>query len=168
MKRTLLGICVVAASSLSPAVLSAQDTQDQCESVVGDAQHTLIPAPNDPFGRILGPSTGSLRGAITAIVTSLTPTPDGTFEVTVVETWVMSAQDQITFDGQATFTPIPGEPIGTVSDELTLTVARGKGEFEGATGQILVTGIGYDVFGPNAGPGNTYFELSYSGSICRQ
>jgi hypothetical protein len=164
MKRTLLGICV-AASLLSPTVSSGQSN---CEDVQGEAQFILIPAPNDPFGRILGPSTGSLRAGITAIVTKLTPTPTGEIEATSVETWVMSAHDQITFDGQATFTPIPGEPIGTVSDQLTLTVASGLGQYEGATGTIVVTGVGYNVFGPNAGPGNTYFQVSYSGSICRQ
>jgi hypothetical protein len=167
MKRTLLGICV-AASLISPTGLSGQDNQGTCESVAGEAQFILIPAPNDPYGRIIGPSTGSLKAAITAIVTRLAPTPTGAIEAASIETWVMSPQDQITFDGQATFTPIPGQPIGTVSDRLTLTVASGKGQFEGATGTIAVTGVGYNLFGPDAGPGKTYFQVSYSGSICRR
>ena len=167
MKRTLFGICV-AASLFSPNVSSGQGNPTNCQNVAGQAQFILIPAPNDPFGRILGPATGSLRAAITAIVTNLTFRPDGAIDATSVEQWVMNERDQLTFNGRATFTPVPGQPVGTVSDQLTLTVAGGLGEFEGATGRIDVTGTGYNLFGPDAGPGKTYFQVSYSGSICRR
>lgn len=164
MKRTFLGICV-AASLFSPAASSGQD---KCQSVAGQATFILIPAPNDPFGRILGPATGTLKAAITAMVTNLTFLPSGAIDATSIETWVMSPQDQVLFNGRATFTPIAGQPIGTVADRLTLTVASGTGEFEGATGTIVVTGTGYNLFGPEAGPGKTYFDVTYSGSICRR
>jgi hypothetical protein len=164
MKRTLFGIGI-AASLFSPNVSSGQGN---CQAVQGQAQFILIPAPNDPFGRILGPASGSLRAAITAIVTNLTFRTDGAIDATSIETWVMSPQDQITFDGRATFTPVPGQPVGTVADQLTLTVKSGLGQFEGATGTIAVTGTGYNLFGPDAGPGKTYFQVSYSGSICRR
>jgi len=167
MKRTLFGICI-AASLFSPNVSTGQSSQDNCRKEEGQAQFILIPAPNDPFGRILGPATGTLKAAITAMVTSLTFRPDGAIDASSVELWVMSPQSQVTFNGQAVFTPIPGQPVGTVADRLTLTVASGKGEFEGATGTINVTGIGYNLFGPDAGPGKTYFQVSYSGSICRR
>jgi hypothetical protein len=128
----------------------------------------LIPAPNDPFGRIIGPNTGTLKGAVTAIVTTLTPTPSGAFEVTTSDLWVFSPEDQILFSGQATFTPVAGQPVGTVTDRLRLTVSRGTGQYEGATGTIDVTGTGFNLFGPNAGPGKTYFQLNYTGQICRR
>jgi hypothetical protein len=164
MNRTFFGICIVA-SLFSPSVSSGQSN---CQNVQGQAQHTLIPAPNDPFGRIIGPATGTLKSVVTAFITKLTFRPDGAIDATTVDLWVMSPQDQITFDGRATFTPVPGQPIGTVSDQLTMTVRSGTGQFEGATGTIAVTGFGYNLCGPDAGPGNTYFQLNYSGSICRR
>lgn len=164
MNRTFFGICIVA-SLFSPSVSSGQSN---CQNVQGQAQHTLIPAPNDPFGRIIGPATGTLKSVVTAFITKLTFRPDGAIDATTVDLWVMSPQDQITFDGRATFTPVPGQPIGTVSDQLTMTVRSGTGQFEGATGTIAVTGFGYNLFGPDAGPGKTYFQLNYSGSICRR
>jgi hypothetical protein len=164
MKRTVLGI-LLASSVFSPTESSGQTN---CQNVQGQAQFILIPAPNDPFGRILGPATGSLKAAITAIVTGLTPTPNGAFDATSTELWVISPADQILFNGQATFTPIPGQPVGTVADRLRLTVARGTGQYEGATGAIDVTGTGFNLFGPDAGPGKTYFQVNYTGSICRR
>jgi len=164
MKRTLFGICI-AASLFSSSVSSGQSN---CQSVQGQAQHILIPAPNDPFGRILGPASGTLKSATTAFITKLTFRPDGAIDATTVDLWVMSPQDQITFDGRATFGQAAGQPIGTVNDQLTLTVRSGTGQFEGATGTIAVTGVGYNLFGPEAGLGKTYFQLNYSGSICRR
>ena len=164
MKRTVLGV-LVATSLFSPATSSGQSN---CQNVQGSAQFILIPAPNDPFGRILGPSTGSLKAAITAIVTNLTFNANGTIDATSTELWVLSPQDQILFNGQATFTPVAGQPIGTVADRLRLTVNRGTGQYEGATGAIDVTGTGFNLFGPDAGPGKTYFQVNYTGQICRR
>ena len=163
MKRTFLGI-LVAASLFSPTPSSGQ--ANSCQNVAGQAQFILIPAPNDPFGRIVGPATGSLKAVITAIVTNLTFLPSGAIDATSIETWVIGPKDQITFNGRATFTPVPGQPIGTVSDRLVLTVASGLGAYEGASGTIVVTGVGRNLFGPDAGPGKTYFDVGYTGSIC--
>jgi hypothetical protein len=164
MKRTILGV-LVAASFFSPAPSSGQSN---CQNVSGQAQFILIPAPNDPFGRIIGPATGTLKAAITAIVTGLTQNPNGTIDATSTELWVLSPADQILFNGQATFTPVTGQPIGTVADRLRLTVNRGTGQYEGATGAIDVTGTGFNLFGPDAGPGKTYFQVNYTGQICRR
>jgi hypothetical protein len=164
MKPKLLGLGVAASVLLS----TVSSGQSNCQSVQGQAQFILIPAPNDPFGRIVGPATGTLKAAITAIVTGLTQNSNGTIDATSTELWVLSPQDQILFNGQATFTPVTGQPIGTVSDRLRLTVSRGTGQFEGATGAIDVTGTGYNLFGPDAGPGKTYFQVNYTGSICRR
>jgi hypothetical protein len=167
MKRTVLGI-FVAACLASPSVLSGQSNASNCQNVAGSAQFILIPAPNDPFGRILGPSTGTLRAAITALVTNLNFLPNGTIDATSVELWVINERDQILFDGRATFTPVPGQPVGTVQDQLKLTVKSGTGVYEGATGTIDVTGTGFNLFGPEAGPGKTYFQVNYNGTICRR
>jgi hypothetical protein len=155
----------IAASLFAPGVASGQSN---CQAVQGQTQHVLIPAPNDPFGRIIGPASGTLKSAVTAFITSLTFRPDGTIDATTVDLWVVSPQDQITFEGRATFTPVPGQPVGTVTDQLTMTVRSGTGQFEGATGTVAVTGLGYNLFGPDAGLGKTYFQLNYSGSICRR
>jgi len=140
---------------------------DRCKDVSGKATWTLIPAPNDPLGRVLGPTTGDLKAAVSAYLTSLAPQSDGTLKAESVETWVLGAQDIIQFAGVATFTPIANAPIGTVRDALTLTVIGGSGDFANATGALQVRGIGYNIFGPGAGPGSSFFEVRYSGQICK-
>jgi len=142
------------------------DDDAKCKKVNGHATWTLIPSPNDPFGRILGPSTGDLKAAISAYITTLTPGADGVLSATSVEVWVLGAQDILVFDGEATFTPIPGQPIGTVYDELTLTVAGGTGAYDGATGTLHVTGVGHNIYGPDSGPGSGFFEIRYQGEVC--
>lgn len=137
-----------------------------CQNAEGNAVWTLIPAPNDPIGRILGPSTGSLKAAISSYLTSIVPQPDGSFKATSVETWVVGPQDVLVFDGAATFTPIAGQPIGTVHDENTLTFKSGTGAYANATGTIQVSGTGFNLFGPAAGPGSTFFTIRYQGSVC--
>ena len=143
------------------------DSDTRCRNVNGRATWTIIPAPNDPFGRILGPSTGDLRASISAYITSLVNLPDGSLNATSVEVWVLGAQDMLVFDGKATFTPIPGKPLGTVYDELKLAVTGGTGIYAGATGSLQVTGTGHNLFGPESGPGKGYFEVAYKGNICR-
>lgn len=149
-------------TSASPAMTAGND---DCKTVTGKGVWTLIPS-DDPLGRILGSTTGSLKGAVTANLLSLAPNPDGSLQATSNEVWVLGPQDTLQFDGAATFTPVPDAPIGTVSDSLTLTAIGGTGNYAGATGTIDVTGTGYNLFGPNAGPGNTYFEVRYRGTIC--
>lgn len=157
-----IALFLVVGTSASPAMTAGND---DCENVTGKGVWTLIPS-DDPLGRVLGPTTGSLKGAVTANLTSLAPAPGGSFQATSNEVWVLGPQDTLQFDGAATFTPVPGAPIGTVSDSLTLTAVSGTGKYAGATGTINVTGTGYNLFGPNAGPGNTFFEVRYQGTIC--
>jgi hypothetical protein len=131
----------------------------------------LIPPTNppaaEPLGRVLGPTTGDLKAAVTAYLTGLTPNATFTeFHATSVETWATGAQDVLLFAGAATFTVIPDQPVGTVADSLTLTVIGGSGKYSGATGTVHVTGTGHNLFGPNAGPGSTFFDVRYRGQIC--
>jgi hypothetical protein len=113
----------------------------------------------------MGPSTGSLKGSITANFTSVTPQPDGSLSFTSADVWVLGPQDLLVFAGNGAFTPIAGQPIGTVHDSLTLTVTAGTGAYAGATGTVNVSGIGYNLFGPAAGPGNSFFDVRYDGTI---
>src|SRR5437763_382087 len=78
-----------------------------------------------------------------------------------------SATDIFIASGHATFTPIPGQPLGTVQDMLTLTIVGGTGDFAGATGTINVTGIGHNIFGPNSGPGKGFFDVDFKGTVCK-
>jgi hypothetical protein len=154
---------VVALFAAASPTLSGNDL---CHDVTGKAVWTLVPSA-DPLGRFVGPTKGTLKAAATGALLSLAPNPDGSLHATSDNVWVVGSQDVIRFAGDATFTPLAGEPIGTVSDSETLTVTGGSGRYAGATGTITVTGIGYNLFGPNAGPGSTYFDLRYAGTVCR-
>jgi hypothetical protein len=69
--------------------------------------------------------------------------------------------------GTATVTPLAGQPTGTFHDALHLTISSGTGKYADATGTIEVRGIGYNIVGPAAGPGNSFFAVRYEGDICR-
>jgi hypothetical protein len=153
--RMLVVVCL-AAFSLVPAA-RAEDNE-RCKDVNGHYVLTVIPAPNDPMGRLLGSSTGSLKAAISIYQTGPT---------TAVGVWVLGPQDILIFNGTFSVTPIPEEPVGTVKLSASLIVLGGTGEFAGATGVVQTAGTGFNVFGPKAGPGSTYFVERYKGNICR-
>ena len=161
---TMLGVVCLAAFSFLPA---ARADDDKCKDVNGHAAETVIPAPNDPLGRAQGSSTGDLRAAISSVLTSLTPQANGSVQATSLDVWVLGPQDILIFTCKTTLTPISGAPVGTFSDSTTYTVAGGTGKFAGASGVVQLTGTGFNVSGPNAGPGSTYFDLTYKGNICR-
>ena len=185
MKTTTIAALLGLAGLLAvkPALAGDDDHGNRgglCRDVSGKGTWTLIPAPNDPLGRVLGPTTGSLKSAVSAYLTAFTPLPSGAFSTKSVEVWAVdhddesdgkskrgATQDLLIFNGSATFTPIANQPIGTVQDALTLTAIGGTGDYAGATGTIQVTGIGYNVFGPNAATGNTFFKITYRGRICK-
>jgi hypothetical protein len=108
-----------------------------------------------------------LKASVSAYLNSLIPNGDGSFTATSTEVWVLGPNDLIMFSGIATFTPIPGQPLGTVADSLTLTATFGTGAYAGVTGTVNVTGVGRNLFGPGAGPGSTFFDIAYKGNICR-
>ena len=161
---TMLGVVCLAAFSLA-SVARADD--DRCKDVNGHAAETSIPAPNDPLGRALGLITGDLRAAASSLITSATFQSNGSGKASSLEVWVLGPQDILIFTCAATATPIPGAPVGTYSESLTFTVAGGTGEFAGASGALQVTGTIFNLSGPKAGPGSTYFSLDYKGNICR-
>jgi hypothetical protein len=135
--RLLAG--VVGLAAFSPVSVARAD-DDKCKQMSGHDVVTVVPAPNDPLGRVLGSATGDLKAAISTFLTSLSP--DGS-QATSVDVWALGAQDILIFNGKVTVTPIPGKPVGTVSISGTLTVAGGTGEFTGASGVLHLTGTGF-------------------------
>jgi hypothetical protein len=140
-----------------------------CRKVSGQLTETLIHPlgwPNDPFGRVVGTATGVLAGVETAIVLSITPNPgNGTIDVETVNVFVTGPGDSLTALGKAVFTPIPG--TANVHDLLELEIQpdESTGKFRGATGTIVMEGIGLNLF-PSAVPGETQFYFKYRGRIC--
>jgi hypothetical protein len=47
-----------------------------------------------------------------------------------------------------------------------LTLIGGTGSFEGWSGELEAIGTGFNIFGPAAGVGSTYFDLKYGGTLC--
>jgi hypothetical protein len=160
----MLGVVCLAAFSLAPV---ARADDDKCRNVIGHTAATVIPAPNDPLGRDLGSYTGDLKAAASDYLTSLTPQPDGSIKTTSVAVLVLGLQDILILSCKTTGTPIPGAPVGTLSLSTAYTVNGGTGKFVGATGFLNVTGTLVNAFGPNAGPGSTFFDGSYTGHVCR-
>jgi hypothetical protein len=160
---TLAAVVLATCLGVSPALADASS----CKTYNGNAVWTLIASPNDPFGRVLGPATGDIKAVTSAYIVTLVADPtSGIITATSVETWVSGPKDMLVFSGHATFTPIPGQPVGTVYDSNTLTVTGGTGIYAGATGFLNVTGAGFNIFGPNSSPGNGFFDIFYSGNIC--
>jgi len=151
--------------SAAPGSLSFAKLPPGCKNVHGKVDLTVIPSPNDPLGRSIGPSTGALKGAVSSTLTSLIPV-GGEIHVTSLDVLVAGPTDIITSNATTTYAPIPGEPIGTVSVETAQSITSGTGKYAGATGTIVVTGTGYNLFGPGAGPGSTWFDLKYEGTVC--
>lgn len=138
-----------------------------CKNVSGHIVESVLPfaAPNDPFGRVLGTVTGVLNGSKTAILTSFVPGEGGVINATSMDIFVTKSRDLLWATGVAVFTPIPGQPLGSFHDDLTLTVLGGTGKFLNATGTIQIVGESQGLFSPT--PGDAYFDLDYSGQVCQ-
>ncbi len=159
MKRWMLSVCVVLLAAVGLG-FPARAADRECKNVAGRVFELQVPAPNDPFGRVLGTVTGVLEGSVTAILTSPPGPATSTFDV-----FLTKSGDAIAATGEAAFDPT--DNVGVVLDDLTLTIVWGSGKFEGATGTINLKGEGFNVLPPPAGgPGLTYFTLQYRGSIC--
>jgi hypothetical protein len=127
MRRLIMsGVVCLAAFSL---VSAAWANDDRCKDVNGHFVLTVIPAPNDPMGRVLGASTGDLKAAISVSNIS---------ETTAFGVWVLGPQDILIFNGSFSAAPIPGEPVGTISISATLTSPVGQGSLRGRVGLFKV------------------------------
>lgn len=134
-----------------------------CKRAHGRVELTLIPSANDPLGRSIGPSSGTLKGAVSSLITSFVPGGGGVINATTTDVLVAGPTDIVVSNATTVYTPIPTAPAGTFSVATTQTIVSGTGKYAGATGTLQVTGTGYDLFG---GVGNTYFDLEYEGQIC--
>jgi len=69
MKRNIKIEVVLYLAVLGTAI----EARAECQYVRGRITETIIPSPNDPFGRLLGNVNGVLNGASTAVITSRNP-----------------------------------------------------------------------------------------------
>src|SRR6185312_7389039 len=143
----------------------------RCTNVHGDfTEYVITPfgSPNDPLGRVVLVSHGTINSIGTAILTSVGPGPTpGTLGATTKHVFLESEQDQLAATGVAVFTPIPGSP--NVNDLLTLTVNGGTGKYAPATGTIGADGYCVNFFPRPPGPSSanqSYFHFTLSGQIC--
>jgi len=142
---------------------TAIEVRADCQHVRGGITETVIPSPNDPFGRVLGNVDGVLNGASTAFITSDNPSPSGVLNSTSFDVFVTEKGDMLTATGPVTLSPIPGKPPGEFTLDVILTITGGSGKYAGASGTITFEGLGRNVFG---GPGLGTFDVIYRGSVC--
>jgi hypothetical protein len=140
----------------------AQDGKPQCKQLNGKIVLTVIPAQNEPYGRLVGTIKGTLKGSTTTAIRSLNATPSNVLLTTEDNIFVLEPQEILLGEAEGEYTPIPEEP-SEVAVAQTVTFTGGTGNFEDATGSMEVKGIGYDLGG---GPGLTYFEMDYDGEVC--
>ena len=132
---------------------TATRARADCQNVSGSMTETIIPAPNDPFGRALGIVNGALNGVSTAVITS----PDGSKSSDVI---VTSRGDLLQGNGALTLTPIPGNSTELTLDVI-LTITGGAGKYSGATGTLRYHGLA-EFSSPTTGT----FNVVYHGSVC--
>jgi len=153
LKRSSKAALAVCLAVLGTAIQARAD----CQHVRGSDVETIIPSPNDPFGRALGIVNGVLNGASTAVVTS--SSPDG-LHATSFDVFVTNRGDILTATGVVTFTPAPGSS-SEFTENATLTITGGSGEYKGASGTITLEGKAvFDSTG-----GGTFYVI-YKGSVC--
>lgn len=133
------------------------EARADCKHVRGSNVETIIPSPNDPFGRVLGIVNGVLNGASTTVVTS--SSPDG-LHATSLDVFVTNKGDILTATGVVTLTPAPGSS-SEFTEYAILTITGGSGKYQGASGTITLEGKA--VFDSSGGG---TFDVIYKGSVC--
>ena len=156
MKRKTKIALVMCLAVLGTAIEARAD----CRHVRGGITSTIIPSPNDSFGRVLGNVDGVLNGATTAFITSLNPSPD-VLNATSFDVFVTNGGDMLTATEAVTLTPVPGKPPGEFTENATLTITGGSGKYKGASGTITLEGKA--VFDSSGGG---TFDVIYQGSVC--
>ena len=170
MKRTAC-VCL-AIAGLSTAASAADNPAPFCKEVNGRIVWTLLGigptsiAPNDPAGRVLGQSSGDIKGATTAIIKNATQKPDGSSTTTDLDVWVTGPGDVFWGEAQATFTPIAGR--AAIKDIQTITIQGGTGRWAGVVGSLSLDGEGAFIDPPKGQVvGNLVFDLAYRGRMCK-
>ncbi len=144
---------------------TAMGARADCRHVRGGITETIIAAPNDPLGRVLGNVDGVLNGAHTALITSFNPAPAPliVLHATSFDVFVTNGGDMLTGTCANTLTPVPGKPPGDFRENATFTITGGSGKYAGATGRMSYKGRAHNVFG---GAGLGTFNLIYRGYVC--
>lgn len=157
MRRYItVGVAVLALGAASAAPVEAG-----CTTIGGKFTELILPqasAPNDPAGRILGTVDGSLEGATTAFLTSITPELNGGLHVTTYDTFATLEGNQLFAVGDGHWVFIKN---GFYKVSLTLTIVGGTGKWSTVGGTIYTQGVGN-----NVGPGTGTFQQAYTGGIC--
>ena len=152
----MIGIALLAATAAAATPVEAA-----CSPAGGKfIEHILSrdAAPNDPAGRVVGNVDGTLQGAMTAFITSLSPARDGGFDVGTYDAFATDAGNILYIKGSGRWTFIKN---GFYQVQLTLTIVGGSGAYAGATGTLTTLGVGN-----NVGPGSGEFVQEYTGQIC--
>jgi hypothetical protein len=136
---------------------TAIEARAGCQQVRGSDVETIIPSPNDPFGRTLGIVNGVLNGASTAVVTSLSPNG---LNATSSDVFLTKGGEMLTATGVVTLTPVPGSS-SEFTENAILTITGGSGKYKGASGTITLKGQA--VFDSSGGG---TFDVIYRGSVC--
>ncbi len=171
------GLALAFAATVAPSAWAGD-----CRNVSGRAVETVADpfgAPNDPFGRVLAVYDGTINAVGTAILTSIAPGAGGppNWVATTRHVFVVNERDQLAAVGAANITPVAGSTTD-VNDTVTLTIngtdasgtATSTGKYAGATGTIVLTGVGTNFYNPFPFPaptaGATQFVFHYKGQIC--
>src|SRR5579862_3932419 len=127
MRKTMKRYLAVGVAVLAVSAVGAARAEAGCTTIGGKFTELILPqasAPNDPNGRILGTVDGSLEGATTAFLTSLTPELNGGLHVTTYDTFATLEGNQIFAVGDGHWVFIKS---GFYKVSLTLTIVGGTG-----------------------------------------
>lgn len=155
MTRLVLIPVLLAGLATTPALA------DTCTPVSGKFNEVIMSrdaSPNDPAGRVVGTVDGTLAGATTAFITSISPARDGGLQVSTNNAFATLEGNLLFAKGSANWTFISN---GFYQVDLTLTITGGSGKYTNATGTINVLGVGN-----NVGAGTGQFIHEYRGTVC--
>jgi hypothetical protein len=138
------------------AVFGAVEARADCqfgEHVLrGSISETVVYSQNDPFSRLVGIVTGTLNGASTVYIITLSPP-------TSFDVFVTIQGDMLTAIGSPVRTPIPGKP-GEFTVHVDLKITGGSGRYAGATGWMT-----FDGHSRAGGPGEGTADVIYKGCV---
>lgn len=157
--------------------VGAPASAGDCHKVAGRQIEQVVStflSTGDPFGRVVTNTEGAINAVGTAVLTSVAPGPGGppAWNATTRHAFVVNPNDQLVATGVAAITPAPNSTTDA-NDTVTLTVngAESLGKFAGASGTIVMKGVGYNFYGPAfpfpaPAAGSAYFVFHYAGEIC--
>jgi hypothetical protein len=161
LKRIAIAILLVASLAAAGALPTARAGQSaaKCKQVRGHAISHTVSGPDcaSPIGLCAGGQLyGGIKGELSLVATSLTPTQD----TPVTGVFVYTADDVIRTKTGDIYTKDAGAlnltPNSTGDDISIATITGGTGDYAGATGNLRIFGT----FSETGG------EFNYEGQIC--